>query len=87
MNLQTWCAEVRGRPLLLAAHIGVSPVTVSEWCTGKKAVSLERCVPIERFTDGAVTCEELRPDKAAQFAYLRAQGQPAPDAAATTAGV
>jgi DNA-binding transcriptional regulator YdaS (Cro superfamily) len=37
-------------------------------------VPAERCPQIERATDGAVTCEELRPDLAEHWAYLRGTG-------------
>lgn len=47
---------------------------VSKMATGEKQVPVEQCVPIERYCLGAVTCEELRPDKAEDFAYLRERG-------------
>ena len=71
MNLKNWAGEERGRGLTLAKALGVQPPSVSDWITGKKQVPLEQCVPIERFTGKEVTCEEMRPDKAADFAYLR----------------
>lgn len=52
----------RGGGIALAKVIGVSQPTVSDWCTGKKRVPVERCVPIERATLGAVTRKDLRPD-------------------------
>lgn len=42
---------------------------VQQWLRSR--VPTERCPDIERATDGAVTCEELRPDLAEQWAYLR----------------
>jgi len=71
MKLHEWASAERGRALRLATHLGVTPPVVSDWCTGEKQVPLDRCVAIERFTEGVVTCEELRPDKALDFAYLR----------------
>jgi hypothetical protein len=71
MNLKDWAIKERGRGLTLARALGVQPPSVSDWITGKKQVPLEQCIPIERFTAKVVTCEEMRPDKAADFAYLR----------------
>ena len=62
MNLNIWANQERGRGLLLAKAIAVKPPTVSDWITGKKAVPLERCMPIERATGGQVTRRDLRPD-------------------------
>lgn len=36
----------------------------------------ERCRPIEEYTEGAVTCEELRPDLVEEFAYMRHRPEP-----------
>ncbi len=71
MELQIWTAAERGRALSLARHLHITAPVVSDWCTKKKQIPIEQCVPIERFTRGEVTCEEMRPDKAADFAYLR----------------
>jgi DNA-binding transcriptional regulator YdaS (Cro superfamily) len=76
MKLSEWLDKERGRGVTLAAAIGVSPVLISQWSTGPRLPPIERCVPIERFTGGEVTCEEMRPDKAADFAYLRGQEAP-----------
>jgi DNA-binding transcriptional regulator YdaS (Cro superfamily) len=68
MNLKKYLEE-RGGGLQLARAVGVSAVIVSQWKTGARQVPAERCPAIERATDGAVTCEELRPD--VDWAYLR----------------
>ena len=62
MKLHTWTSSQRGRMAWLAGEIKVSPPVVSDWCTGKKAVPVERCAPIERATGGEVTRRDLRPD-------------------------
>lgn len=49
----------------------VHPVVVSEWRRRIRPVPLERCVDIEIATGRRVRCEEVRPDKARFFAYLR----------------
>lgn len=71
MKLHEWTALGRGRAHRLARSLKITPPVVSDWCTGKKQIPIEQCVPIERFTNQEVTCEELRPDKVADFAYLR----------------
>lgn len=62
MNLREWLDEKRGRGLQLAGGLLVSPPMVSDYASGKKQIPAERCPTIERLTDRAVTCEELRPD-------------------------
>jgi DNA-binding transcriptional regulator YdaS (Cro superfamily) len=42
---------------------------VQQWLVTQ--VPTERCPDIEQATNGQVTCEELRPDLAEQWAYLR----------------
>lgn len=71
MNLQTYLNE-RGRALMLAKALGVSPVVISNWKTGEREVPAERCPAIEKATEGAVRCEELRPD--VDWGYLRNGG-------------
>lgn len=71
MKLSDWLKDRLGRGSALARGINVPQSFVSKMAIGEKQVPVEQCVPIERFTAGAVTCEELRPDKAADFAYLR----------------
>lgn len=63
--------ELCGGPSRIAATIGVTPQAVCFWRDGKRKLPAERCPDIEIATGGAVTCEELRPDLAAQWAYLR----------------
>jgi DNA-binding transcriptional regulator YdaS (Cro superfamily) len=71
MDLNSYLSAERGRASWLAGQIKVSAVTVHQWANGIRQVPAERCPEIERATAGAVTCEELRPDLAAQWAYLR----------------
>jgi DNA-binding transcriptional regulator YdaS (Cro superfamily) len=60
MNLSDYLKKERGRAKLVAQELGVSSSLVAQWAAGKP-VSVERCVAIERATDGAVTRRELRP--------------------------
>jgi DNA-binding transcriptional regulator YdaS (Cro superfamily) len=55
----------------LARKVGVVTVCVNQWASGARKVPVARCIDIERATEGAVTCEELRPDLADRWAYLR----------------
>lgn len=59
--------------MLLAEALGLTnpsnPVLVYQWASGSRQVPAERCPAIERFTEGAVRCEELRPD--VDWAVLR----------------
>lgn len=63
--------ELIGGTKALAVLIGVTFQTVYQWREGGRWVPLERCVDIEKATNGDVTCEELRPDKSDYWAYLR----------------
>ena len=64
-----WCmdaikaaAEEVGGQTALAAAIGVRQPTVSEWARGERPVPIERCVDIERATEGKVRRWDLRPN-------------------------
>ena len=61
MKISQWVSEERGRSLAIARLLGITQPVVSDWCAGKKAIAAEHCKAIERFTDGAVTCQEMRP--------------------------
>lgn len=61
----------------MARLVGVKPPTVHQWVTADRPIPAERCPDIERATNGTVTCEELRPDLADQWQYLRATRSPA----------
>ena len=74
MHLKHYVETERGAAANLARVLGVSPVMVSQWASGVKAVPAERCPVIERATGGAVRCEELRPD--VEWNVLR---EPRPD--------
>ena len=66
----------RGACVELAKHLGVRSVMLSQWRYGIKQVPAERCIEIERATEGAVRCEELRPD--IDWGYLRASASDKP---------
>ena len=52
----------RGKMERLSEAVGVAQPVVSLWTHGKRKVPAEHCPEIENFTEGKVTCEELRPD-------------------------
>ncbi len=61
MNLKDYLSKY-GSQAELARQIGAQPQLVWQWSAGVRPVPLERCVPIERATNGAVTRKDLRPD-------------------------
>lgn len=61
MKLKDYVAE-RGVTASLARQIGAQPQLMWQWASGARPVPIERCVPIERATDGAVSRIDLRPD-------------------------
>jgi DNA-binding transcriptional regulator YdaS (Cro superfamily) len=50
---------------------------MTRWVNGLDVIPENRARQIERATGGAVTCEEMRPDLVAEFAYMR--HRPAPE--------
>lgn len=52
----------RGSQRDLADKIGITPVLISQWANALRPVPPERCVEIERATDGEVSRKDLRPD-------------------------
>lgn len=56
--------EGRGAQARLAREIEAHESDVSDWKHGERQVPARFAVRIEKATDAAVTCEELRPDVA-----------------------
>lgn len=72
--LKDACSLLGGQASM-ARMLGVSPPTINQWVNGVRPVPAERCLEIEKITQGKVTCEELRPD--VDWKYLRGtQAQP-----------
>lgn len=65
--------DIVGGPAKMASLLGVTTQAVCFWRDGERKLPLDHCPAIQEFTGGAVTCEELRPDKADYFALIRAQ--------------
>jgi DNA-binding transcriptional regulator YdaS (Cro superfamily) len=89
MKLSTWIAEERGRAAELASDIGLTkpsnPVLIYQWSGGLRPVPIERCVPIEQATGGAVRRWDLRPDDWHRIwpELIGAEGAPAVPAEST----
>ena len=66
MNLKEYLSK-RGSTADLARKIAAQPQLVWQWSTGVRPVPVERCVPIERATEGAVTRKDLRPNDWAEI--------------------
>jgi DNA-binding transcriptional regulator YdaS (Cro superfamily) len=45
-----------------AAKLGVSPAMIHQWINGTRPISEKNCVAIEKFTNGQVTRQLLRPN-------------------------
>ena len=58
-----------GGQAALARHFKISPASVNEWFNGERPFPSDRCIGIEEFTNGAIRCEDMRPD--INWAYLR----------------
>lgn len=78
MDLKNYISVERGRAATLAARINVSPSYLSQLVGGSSAISPERCVEIERATDGEVTRKDLRPDDWEKIWPELAATKPAP---------
>lgn len=71
--------QILGGPSSAARALRVTPQAVFFWLAGRRALSAEQCIAIERETAGAVTVEELRPD--IDWAVIRGH-RPGPQEAA-----
>jgi DNA-binding transcriptional regulator YdaS (Cro superfamily) len=58
-----------GGTVRLANYLGIKPPVVSAWLSGRQPIPAHRCIAIEKFYAGEVTCEELRPE--IDWGYLR----------------
>ena len=61
MDINAYLKEQGMTQQEFANLVGVTQGRVSHWLGGKR-VPAERCLVIERATQGKVTCAELRPD-------------------------
>jgi DNA-binding transcriptional regulator YdaS (Cro superfamily) len=68
MNLKDYFATGQ-KQTDLARAINVKNVLIHQWTKGIRRVPADHCPAIERATNGAVRCEELRPH--IDWEYLR----------------
>lgn len=62
MKLADYFAAERGAQSRLAAATEIPAPMLSQWASGVRPIPIDRCVPIETATGGAVTRRDLRPD-------------------------
>lgn len=62
MLIADYLAESKKTNVAFAAELGVPPSLLSQWATGVRKIPAERCLQVERATNGLVRCEDLRPD-------------------------
>ncbi len=74
MDALTKAQEILGSQTALARAVGLVPQVVNNWHR-RGRVPADYCPKIERATNGAVRCEDLRPD--VDWAFLRATDCPA----------
>ncbi|MGT2495035.1 helix-turn-helix domain-containing protein [Cupriavidus basilensis] len=67
--------EICRTQALLAAACGKKQPHVQKWLNSPKGVPGDYCPLIEAATGGLVTCEELRPDLARNWAILRSSAE------------
>lgn len=73
MDLSTYCAP-HGKKAELARRLGCDTQLVWQWAKKVRPVPLDRCMPIERETDGLVTRKETCPDWATHWPELATAG-------------
>lgn len=61
MDLRTYTSSTAGAASAMAAELGVTRTSVSEWASGRKRPAPERCVEIEQATSGSVMRWDLCP--------------------------
>ncbi|WP_287943053.1 YdaS family helix-turn-helix protein [Aquamicrobium sp.] len=71
MTLDEYLSSDGRKATELARRLNVPDALLSQWRHKRRPTPVERCSDIEKATAGAVTCEELRPDKLDYWAFLR----------------
>lgn len=69
MNAIFKAIEIAGGAAKLADQLGVTYQAVCFWRDGERKFPAHLAPSLERFTDGQVRCEELRPD--VDWAFIR----------------
>lgn len=68
----------RGRTSKLAMVLGVSIPTISMWAHGKRRCPVQRCLEIERRTQGRMRAEWIRPDVSFKRGFFKIKPRFAP---------
>lgn len=61
-TLRDYLSAERGRASRLARALGVSLPLISMWAHGQRRCPVQRCLEIERRTQGRMRAEWIRPD-------------------------
>lgn len=67
MTLDEYLKKYKIPVSVFAKKIGAHQPDVSRWVSGKRAVPVSWCVPIEQATNGEVMRQKLRPDVCQRF--------------------
>jgi DNA-binding transcriptional regulator YdaS (Cro superfamily) len=62
MKLNEYLNKPEVSKLDFASNVGVTPGMVSQWISGARPISAEKCLAIWRYTNFQVSREEMRPD-------------------------
>ncbi|MBX3629331.1 MAG: helix-turn-helix domain-containing protein [Nitrosomonas sp.] len=68
LSIKEVCQYVGGQAKL-AKFLNISTSAVNQWVLGRRPIPARFCPEIERFSQGRVKCEDLRPD--INWAFLR----------------
>lgn len=61
MDLSNYLASKKITQASFAVRLGVSQGLIYQWLTGRRPIAIDKCVAIERATDGEVGRRDLRP--------------------------
>lgn len=78
MNPIQTAISLHGTVTNFAGVLGVSIQAVCFWRDGKRTIPADKCPLIESLTNGAVRCEDMRPDVDWGFIRATAKRTPAP---------
>lgn len=62
MDLSNYLASRKVTQASFAERLGVSQGLIYQWLTGRRPISIDKCVLIERATKGEVKRQDLRPN-------------------------
>lgn len=69
-------SSIAGSQAALARLLGVTPPVVSEWIKKSRPIPADKCVSIEKITNGLVSRRDLRPDDWQRIWPELGEGQP-----------